>query len=364
MLQLINANARLSSSGSAEQTLPSGFAQAGSTDDATRSFDQQMAVQGFAAADVQALHSVSSTPEAVHVSETDAEQWLASVLGQQAVRIEAREAPPEAEQGSQVREEEAEPVEQTAVLPTALPSQVQTPPREHRLPADTPRAVNAAVLGQPPAAVAESGTAPRLLMAVEVTPVATAPLAMDEVAELAVTERLSTSSTTDGDKAAPGPATSTSAAPAALTAERPLKLHAPQAQWGEQMLASLREHVDLQINQRIQNATIRLDPPELGSLEIFLSHESGRLSVQLSAANADVARLLQQTSERLRQELVGQNFVQVNVQVSADAQGGRQQQQAQAQAWRAEDEVAAAVVLPDAGERSAAESTSDVLVTV
>ena len=77
-----------------------------------------------------------------------------------------------------------------------------------------------------------------------------------------------------------------------------------------------------------------------------------------------MARLLQQTSERLRQELVGQNFVQVNVQVSADAQGGRQQQQAQAQAWLAEDAVAAAAVLPSGGERSATESASDVLVTV
>lgn len=362
MLQLINANARLSSSGSAEQTLPSGFAQAGSADDATRSFDQQMAVQGFAAADMQALHTASITPEAIHVSEADAEQWLASVLGQQAVRIEAREAP-EAEQDPQVREEQAEPVEQTAALPAAVISQTPTPPREQQLPADTSRAANAAVLSQSPSAVAEPVAAARPLMAAEVAPTAASPLVMDEVIEARVTERLP-SGTTDSDKATPGTATSTSAPTAPLAAERPLKLHAPQAQWGEQMLASLREHVDLQINQRIQNATIRLDPPELGSLEIFLSHESGRLSVQLSAANADVARLLQQTSERLRQELVGQNFVQVNVQVSADAQGGRQQQQAQAQAWRIEDEVAAAAALPVGGEPGAAKSSSDVLVTV
>lgn len=356
MLQLINATARTNPSGSAEQTLPSGFAQAGSADATARPFARQMAIQGFAAAAPQALQSASSTPETIHVSEADAEQWLASVLGQQAVRIEAREAP-EPEQDERLREEEAESLEQTAVLPAEVLNQAL--PREPQLPADRSSTTQAAAPGLPPLAVAEP-IASRPLMAVEVTPRTASPLVIEEAAEVQVLERLPGS--VDSDKATPGSTATTSTAAAPLSVERPLKLHAPQAQWGEQMLASLREHVDLQINQRIQNATIRLDPPELGSLEIFLSHESGRLSVQLSAANADVARLLQQTSERLRQELVGQNFVQVNVQVSADAQGGRQQQQAQT--WLAEDEVAAAVTLPASGERSAAQSTSDVLVTV
>ena len=356
MLQLINATARTSPSGSAEQTLPSGFAQAGSANATARPFDQQMAIQGFAAAAPQAVQSASSTPETIHVSEADAEQWLASVLGQQAVRIEAREAP-EPEQDERLREEEAESLEQAAVLPAEVLNQAL--PREPQLPADRSSTAQAAAPGLPPLAVAEP-IASRPMMAVEVTPRAASPLLIEEAAEVQVLERLPGS--VDSDKATPGSTATTSTAAAPLSAERPLKLHAPQAQWGEQMLASLREHVDLQINQRIQNATIRLDPPELGSLEIFLSHESGRLSVQLSAANTDVARLLQQTSERLRQELVGQNFVQVNVQVSADAQGGRQQQQAQA--WLTEDEVAAAVTLPAAGERSAGLSTSDVLVTV
>ncbi|MDH0099320.1 flagellar hook-length control protein FliK, partial [Pseudomonas sp. GD04158] len=200
-----------------------------------------------------------------------------------------------------------------------------------------------------------------LPLAAEGTGQLPSPLALtDEAPE--VLERLP--GTVESDKPAAGGAPATQAGAQPLTAERSLKLPVAQAQWGEQMLHSLREQVELQINQRIQNATIRLDPPELGSLEIFLSHESGRLNVQLSAANGEVARLLQQTSERLRQELVGQNFVQVNVQVSADAQGGRQQQQAQAQRWLVEDEVAAAVALPASGERNGAQSTSDVLVTV
>ncbi|MEN0036246.1 MAG: flagellar hook-length control protein FliK [Cellvibrio sp.] len=118
--------------------------------------------------------------------------------------------------------------------------------------------------------------------------------------------------------------------------ERTLKLHGTEAKWGEQMLQTLRENVGLQLQHRQQNATIRLDPPELGSMEIFLSHESGRLTVQISASQGDVARLLQQTSDRLRQELVNQQFVQVNVQVSSDNHGGQRHSQQQSAQWNEE----------------------------
>ena len=153
-------------------------------------------------------------------------------------------------------------------------------------------------------------------------------------------------------------------AAASQATDRTLRLQAPEAKWGEQMLHALRENVELQIQQKIQSATIRLDPPELGSLEILLSHESGRLSVQLTAANADVARLLQQSSERLRHELVGQNFGQVSVQVGADS-GGQQGQQRQRAALAAEESPLAARTLDEEAQNSrAAERARDVLVTV
>jgi len=352
VLQLINANAQVNLSDSAGQNLPAGFAQARSAGGETPPFDLQMAVQAFTAAERQAPLDEDATAVKFTLSEADAEQWLASVLDQQAVRIEAREAP------EQSLQDGPEPLEQPVALPAEFLSQAQLQPRE-QFPAQSSHSASTPALSQQSLS---SQFMPQV--AAEIAIQTAAPAMASEVIETNDLERL-TSVSTDADKAIPGTATSSAAATATpLTAERPLKLQAPQTQWGEQMLASLREHVELQINQRIQNATIRLDPPELGSLEIFLSHESGRLSVQLSAANADIARLLQQTSERLRQELVGQNFVQVNVQVSADAQGGRQQQQAQAQSWRAEDEVAVAVALPASGERNHAQSTSDVLVTV
>ena len=104
-----------------------------------------------------------------------------------------------------------------------------------------------------------------------------------------------------------------------------LSLQAPEAKWGEQLLHTLRDQVQVQIAQKIQNATIRLDPPELGSLEIYISHEAGRVNVHITASQADVARLIQHTSDRLRQELAGSNFTQVNVQTSAEGQSGQQQ---------------------------------------
>lgn len=150
--------------------------------------------------------------------------------------------------------------------------------------------------------------------------------------------------------------------PLTATQQR-LLLEGPQARWGEQMLYALRDSVDLQLRQQVQNATIRLDPPELGSMEIFLSHESGRLNVQISASNGEVARLLQQTSDRLRQELVASNFLQVNVQVGSDGQSRSHGQRA-AQ-WVADEHIAA----NQAAEQGAAAATvgqvqSDVLVTV
>lgn len=359
MLQAINASARLNLTDANGQPLPAEFAQAQGVHGEMRAFDQQMAVQAFSAAAPQLPSEEEALAPTFTLSEADAEQWLASVLDQQAVRIEAREAPEQPQQ-EPLQQDGLALIEQPAAVAAEPVNQAQLPPRE-QLSVPPSHSASMPTLSQQP--LSPQVAAPMPQVAAEIAIQTAAPAMATEFTETSELERLPNAAA-DTDKAAPSTTTATAANTTPLAAERPLKLHAPQAQWGEQMLASLREQVEVQINQRIQNATIRLDPPELGSLEIFLSHESGRLSVQLSAANADVARLLQQTSERLRQELVGQNFVQVNVQVSADAQGGRQQQQAQAQRWLAEDEVAAAIALPGGSERNNAQSTRDVLVTV
>jgi flagellar hook-length control protein FliK len=151
------------------------------------------------------------------------------------------------------------------------------------------------------------------------------------------------------------------ARPAAL--EQRLQLQGPEAKWGEQMLNALRDSVELQLRQNKQQATIRLDPAELGSLEIRLNQEGGRLQVQISAAQGDVARLLQQTSERLRQDLIGQHFVQVDVQVGADSQSG-QRHARQAASLLAEQAPRASGAEPEAPGTDVQRRRSDVLVSV
>lgn len=295
-------------------------------------------------------------PPAQPVSEPaqSAEQWLLSVLGQREVKLQAREgeqetAPDEPADGAaltlsadllvrlpQPRAEEMAPL---AEAPRAAVQMLHQAPRGE--------AVGALLAGIGQAGESVTGSAgvgAEALAAVDVAPAALAA----------------------GSEAprASGNAQVPAAVDAAPTLERQLKLQAPEAKWGEQMLGALRDSVELQLQQKVQSATIRLDPPELGSLEILLSHDSGRLNVQISAAQGDVARLLQQTSERLRQELVGQNFLQVNVQVGSDAQSGQQGQQHSR--WRpAQDEPVAQALRQEADADGARQGAGDdVLITV
>lgn len=79
---------------------------------------------------------------------------------------------------------------------------------------------------------------------------------------------------------------------------------------------ALGERLQMQVDQRSQKATIRLDPPHLGKLDISLHYEGGKLQVQIQAAQPEVYRALQQVSQELRGALSEQNQVAVNVQIS------------------------------------------------
>ncbi len=283
-----------------------------------------------------------------------AEQWLLGMLDQQQVQVQARDSvevalqagwPVAAAQADGVQDGLADEVVEAELLGRVAPPPAQGQPE---------RLLANAASVRP---VVETGAALSLL--------APAVGATELVAELPVESLKSPGAAEEVREASPllGERPASSVAPAA---ERLLKLQAPEAKWGEQMLHALREHVEVQLQQRQQSASIRLDPPELGSLEIHLSHESGRLTVQLSAANADVARLLQQTSDRLRQELVAQQFVQVNVQVGADGRSGRQGQSQQGH----DDEAVLAAAAPTSaatvgsGAGRSSDRGKDVLVTV
>ncbi|GLK91363.1 flagellar hook-length control protein FliK [Pseudomonas turukhanskensis] len=280
--------------------------------------------------------------------ELSAEQWLLSMLGQRMTTVQARDGDaaqgadkPQAEAVS--GQEQAQPVMSGLSSKLAVLSTSSTP------------ATLAPAANQDRDSDALTALLATLAASAEQAPVSSTAGSADSSATTAVTALASSS-----------PAPITTAVPQELATpqlERHLRLQAPEAKWGEQMLVALRDNVELQLQQKVQSATIRLDPPELGSMEILLSHESGRLTVQISAANSDVARLLNNTSERLRQELVGQNFLQVNVQVSSDTSGQQSQQHAR-QRVPVEEQILAAAPATEQDKRQGQAGESDVLVTV
>ncbi len=101
-----------------------------------------------------------------------------------------------------------------------------------------------------------------------------------------------------------------------------MRIDTSAGKWGEQMLQVLQDRVTLQAQQNLQEAKIRLDPPELGKLDLMVRVEGDRLSVQIHSNTAVTREALMQISDRLRSELQNQNFMHVDVNVSS-GDGGR-----------------------------------------
>lgn len=96
--------------------------------------------------------------------------------------------------------------------------------------------------------------------------------------------------------------------------------------WDQQLFSVLKDRIQVQMDGLHQTATIRLDPPSQGKIDISIQFEAGKLLVNINAGQADVYRALQQLSESLRHQLTAQNFVQVQVQVSTGDPSQQQQQ--------------------------------------
>lgn len=102
----------------------------------------------------------------------------------------------------------------------------------------------------------------------------------------------------------------------------PARLSDNQTQWGQQLVDVLKDKLELQMNQGIKQAHIRLDPPELGRLELTVRVEGDRLSVQLNVTNPAVREAMIQSMERLRMSLAPHHAGGVEVNVG---QGGEQE---------------------------------------
>ncbi|MGK5067619.1 flagellar hook-length control protein FliK [Janthinobacterium sp. RT4P48] len=108
-------------------------------------------------------------------------------------------------------------------------------------------------------------------------------------------------------------ANSATAAPAGDT----IKLNGPAQQWQEPLREALGERLQTQIGRNSEHATIRLDPPMLGRIEISIRHTAGALQVNVTASNTEVLRQLQGIGENMRSDLAQRQYTEVAVNISA-----------------------------------------------
>ncbi|TKB47237.1 hypothetical protein FCL40_16170 [Ferrimonas sediminicola] len=96
----------------------------------------------------------------------------------------------------------------------------------------------------------------------------------------------------------------------------------------ERMAPELRERMMMMINSRTNQAEIRLDPPELGALQVKIQMNGDQAQVQLHAQQPQTREMVEQALPRLREMLAQQGITLADTQVSqgdhgqADTQGG------------------------------------------
>ncbi|MCH8551280.1 MAG: flagellar hook-length control protein FliK [Natronospirillum sp.] len=85
----------------------------------------------------------------------------------------------------------------------------------------------------------------------------------------------------------------------------------------------LGERLVMMIGQDIQEARIRLDPPEMGAMDIRVTTQGDQVQVHIVAQQPLVRDLLEQQANRLREQLEQQGFTEVQVDIS-DREAGEQ----------------------------------------
>lgn len=86
----------------------------------------------------------------------------------------------------------------------------------------------------------------------------------------------------------------------------------------------LTERLVMMVSRDIQTATIRLDPPDLGKLDIRITTTNEQVQVQVVTHQPVVRDLLEQHAHRLREMLEQQGFAKVDVNVSDQSQQERE----------------------------------------
>ncbi|HEY0585881.1 MAG TPA: flagellar hook-length control protein FliK [Pseudoduganella sp.] len=118
-----------------------------------------------------------------------------------------------------------------------------------------------------------------------------------------------------------------------------LQLSGSPEQWQQPLRAALGDRLQLQLARNDERAVIRLEPPNMGSVEISVRHSGGSLQVNIAATHSEVVRQLNAIGDTVRQDLAQRQFGEVAVTVSSSnarslADGGQQQRQPQSEQQR------------------------------
>jgi flagellar hook-length control protein FliK len=105
------------------------------------------------------------------------------------------------------------------------------------------------------------------------------------------------------------------AAPAQPAADT-VKLAGPPTAWRQSLQETLGDRLNVHVANNVQQATISIEPPQLGRIDIAIRHSAGTLEVNISATNGDVLRQLQTVSDNLRNDLAQRQYTEVAVTVT------------------------------------------------
>lgn len=148
-------------------------------------------------------------------------------------------------------------------------------------------------------------------------------------------------------------------APAQAAADT-VKLSGPPTAWRQSLQEALGERLNVQVGKNIEQAVIRLEPPQLGRIDIAIRHSAGTLEVNISASNGEVLRQLQTVSDNLRSDLSQRQYTDVAVTVTPAPKNGAapfgdpQQQGRGRQQGRDQDDTAPGRALAEASTNASA----------
>ncbi len=93
---------------------------------------------------------------------------------------------------------------------------------------------------------------------------------------------------------------------------------ASASELGQKLTTMLADKLSIQVHAKAPVATIRLDPPDLGKIDLTVRLDNDKLHVQLQASSQATRESINATTDRLRHELMAQNFLDVEVTVTQD----------------------------------------------